>query len=98
MNESYSIIGKWVIDPSNKRAKSQYGDISMEFTNDGHLNYIIFAENKYQKINMIYWIEGNILFTDQPSHPQIEKTKFKIADNSKLILDYDGIPAIFIRN
>jgi hypothetical protein len=45
------LIGVWVVDDSDISAKERYGSVSMTFTDDGSLEYIIHAEGgRQQKI------------------------------------------------
>jgi hypothetical protein len=60
----------------------------MTFTADGKLIYDI-QEETHQIINMVYWIEGDLLYTDQPSKPNVEVTRYVINGNN-LVLDYNG--------
>ncbi len=90
------LIGVWVSDPKDTDNIDEYGCITMEFTKDGKLQYTIEQRDKKQKIFIIYKIEGNILITDQPSHPREEKTKFEVKDNN-LTLYFRGRKSKYIR-
>jgi hypothetical protein len=54
------------------------------------LIYDINAGDKLQRMNLVYKIYGETIISDQPSHPQEQKSKFKIEDNNKLILEFEG--------
>ena len=69
----------------------------MRFTSDGQLLYDINAGNKLQRTNLVYKINGDIIISNQPPHPQEEKTKFRIEDDNKLIMELNGGKAIFLR-
>ncbi len=79
------LIGTWTSDSTK-----ELGDITLEFKPNGELVYSVKENNKKQIINLIYWLEGDYIYTDQPSSPRIEKTLAKLKDN-KLVLDYSGI-------
>jgi len=70
----------------------------MIFTNDGKLSYAIREGDKNQIINMIYSIDGNILVTDQPSHPQVERTEYTFIDENILILKFNGEESRFLKS
>ena len=86
------LIGVWKSD-SNKK----YGDVTMEFNSDRSLTYTVKEGDKKQIINLIYWVEDDYLYTDQPSSPKIEKTKISLDDTGKLVLDYEGMPTSFTK-
>ena len=84
-NPVKSFVGKWnkIISSDDKE------NVLMEFFKDGRLEYSIINEDKIEIIKLIYKIENNYLITDQPSHPQIEKTKFNFTEQGYLELEYD---------
>ena len=89
--------GIWVIDPEDRAAVSIYGNISFEFSNGHNLTCNIYEDGKVQKIFLIYKVQNDVIITDQPSSPQVEKTKFKFLDDGKLMLAFNGVESIFIK-
>jgi hypothetical protein len=90
--------GTWVSDMQDKATRDNIGDVKMIFTSDGKLVYEINTGNTLQKINMIWWTEGDTLFTDQPSHPRQESTKYTFEnDNNTLVLEFEGEKTRFKR-
>jgi hypothetical protein len=69
----------------------------MTFTEDGQLIYDIDTGSKLQRMNMVYKISGDTIISDQPSHPQEQRTKFIIDNSDKLTLEFDGEKTVFIR-
>lgn len=91
-----NILGLWKSDPEDITTQELYGDITMEFTNDGRLIYTIKAEDKSELIFLTYSIVDNQLITDQLSAPRQEITFFELSgDRLELILD--GIRSRFIK-
>jgi hypothetical protein len=72
-------------------------DVSMTFTKDGKLIYEINTGGKVQRINMIFETVDNIIISDQPSHPNKEKTKYKFENDRTLLLDFNGVLTRFIK-
>lgn len=89
MIKKEDLIGEWKSD-----SDKEYGEVSMHFNADDTLVYSVSENGKKQIINLIYWIEGGYLCTDQPSAPKVEKTEAEIKDN-KLILNYDNVVVSF---
>lgn len=81
MIEKKQLIGKW----GNEKVLNEKTE--MEFFENGNLIYTIYENGKKNIINLIFWVEGQYIFTDQPSHPQIEKTQAEIKGDV-LILNY----------
>ena len=92
------LFGIWISDLDDEKTKMNIGSVTMTFMPDGKLVYDINESEKIQRINLIYWTQGEFVFTDQPSHPNVEKTKFSLPSNDTLILEYGGVQSIFRRN
>lgn len=89
------IIGVWKSDLLDESTRINIGNILMEFTENGKLIYKIF-EN-VQIINMVYHLIDDVILSDQPSSPQVQKTKYKFQDNNILLLEFDGEITAFKR-
>lgn len=85
------LIGIWTSDSTK-----ELGDITLEFKSNGELVYSVKENDKKQVINLVYWLEGDYIYTDQPSAPKIEKTEAKIVEG-KLSLNYTGTVVSFSR-
>jgi len=90
------LLGIWISDPEGVPPE-QFQRIQMEFTEDGQLFYTIVGDDEDKVILLTYRIEGNTLITDQPSHPQEEKTKFSFTPDGKLLLVYGNEVSQYIR-
>ena len=44
------------------------GGVTMTFTEDGKLVYVIHQKDSKQIMNLLFSVEGNHLVTNQPSH------------------------------
>jgi hypothetical protein len=91
------LVGIWNSDQSDELTKNSIGKVSMTFTEDGQLIYDIDAGDKLQRMNLVYRVSGDTIISDQPSHPQEQRTKFKI-ENNKMTLVLDGEKTMFIRS
>jgi hypothetical protein len=92
-----NLIGTWNSDESDEATQKALGKVTMTFTEDGKLIYDIFEGSKQQRMSMTYKVQGNTIISDQPSHPQGQRTKYKIENDDKLILDFEGEKTIFKR-
>lgn len=76
----------------------EVGDgVTMTFTEDGKLVYVIHQKDSKQIMNLVFRVEGNLLVTNQPSYQEEETTKFSFDAEGNLILDYDGNKSWFTR-
>ncbi len=71
--------------------------VTMTFTEDGKLVYVIHQKDSKQIMNLVFRVEGNHLVTNQPTHPREERTRFLFDAEGNLILDYDGNRSWFSR-
>ena len=92
-----NLIGIWIADKSDMRTISELGDVLLEFDKDGCLAYVVRLEDRKQIIKLRYRIDGDVIETDQPSAPRIERTAFSLFDDEVLTLSFGGIPYRFIR-
>jgi hypothetical protein len=90
------LVGKWRLVKSESDMDVGEG-VTMTFTNDGKLVYIIHQKRSDQIMNLVFSVRGDHLVTNQPSHPQEETTRFSFDAAGNLILDYDGSRTWFVR-
>lgn len=93
-----NLIGIWNSDETDETTQKTLGKVTMTFTEDGKLIYDIFEGGRQQRMNMVYKVQGDIIISDQPSHPQEQRTSYKIKNGDKLILDFEGEKTIFNRS
>jgi hypothetical protein len=92
------LVGEWYSDLTDEKTKGTIGDVIVTFTNDKKLIYAIVDGHKKQIINMVYFIDGNTLITDQPSNPQKERTEYYFINADTLILKFNNEESRFVRN
>jgi hypothetical protein len=78
------LIGKWFGLVADER-------VGHEFLEDGRLAYAILTPKGTKMMRMTYRVEGDILITDQPSHPREERTRFGWDESGALILEFGGM-------
>ena len=89
-------MGRWKL--FKDEGAMEIGDgVTMTFTEDGKLVYVIHEKDSKQIMNLVFRVDGNHLITNQLSQPQEEKTKFSFDAEGNLILDYDGNKSWFTR-
>jgi hypothetical protein len=91
------LIGVWESDTSDEATKNSLGNVTMTFTNTGELVYDINEGDRIQRMNMIYQVNGDVIISDQPSHPQKQKTTYIFETKDRLILKFDGMTTVFNR-
>jgi len=91
------ILGLWELDPADLNANQIYGNVSLEFKNNGELIYTLFLEDKAQKSLLTYETRGNKIFTDQPSSPNPQETEFRILPDGKLELGFGGVKSNYVK-
>lgn len=91
------LIGVWNSDMNHETTKNNVGNATMTFTKDGNLLYDIYDGDKLQRIIMTYRVSGDTIISDQPSHPNEQRTKYKLENDDKLILEYEGTETMYKR-
>ena len=91
------LIGVWNSDLNDEATKNGIGDVTITFKVDGSLIYDIHEGDKLQRMNMTYRIIGDTIISDQPSHPNVQRTKYKLENEGKLILEFEGTATVFNR-
>jgi hypothetical protein len=84
------LIGKWFGLVAEER-------VGLEFLEDGRLVYAILTPKGTQIMRLTYRVDGDMLVTDQPSHPREERTRFGWDDTGVLILEFGGVKSRFTR-
>lgn len=75
---SQAILGIWSTDPEDSEGMQAFGEVVLYFHPDGRLVY----DHVNQCKAFLTWrIEGNLLITDQPSHPREARETFDILLN-----------------
>lgn len=69
----------------------------MEFLSGGRLRYQFDVGGKSQSLMLIYRVEGDQLFTDNPAAPHTSATRFWFGQGDVLAIDFGGAIAWFIR-
>jgi len=90
------LIGRWRLfraDPSLDFAPN----VRMEFLDGGRLRYAFDAGGNPQSLMLIYRVEGDVLFTDNPAAPHATTTHFWFGPGEVLALDFAGAVAWFLR-
>jgi hypothetical protein len=84
------LIGMWGIDPTDTDAVAAFGQNTLVFQEDGSLVYTILGDTSDQILNLTYFVDGDMLVTNQRSKPREERTPFSFAPDGSLLLNYGG--------
>jgi hypothetical protein len=68
-----------------------------DFRDDGRLYYSVLSNDRWQVMKLKYRVDGGYLVTDQPSHPQEERTQFLMDADGSLVLAFGGQRSSFKR-
>ncbi|NOT61000.1 MAG: hypothetical protein HOP19_12345 [Acidobacteria bacterium] len=92
------LLGEWVIDPTDFNAIEKYGIVSMKFKENGQLIYRNHFIGETKIMLLTYQAQDGLLFTNQPSSLQEEKTAYFFTPEGNLILLYESTPSRFVRS
>ena len=88
------ILGCWHLIRTVENAAEP---AEMDFRDDGRLLYAILSDSRWQIMNLVYQVEGDVLVTDQPSSPRKERTRFAFEKDGTLMLEFGGQRSWFKR-
>lgn len=71
--------------------------VRMEFCTDGQLRYHIDVGGRDQVVELIYRVDGDLLYTDNPSSPHSMIVRIEHGIGDVLMLDFAGARALLIR-
>lgn len=91
------LLGKWRTDPADTKALENFGDVGMKFDDAGKLTYVVHGDGGEEPVFMTYSVDGGVMITDQPSHPNPIETEWAISADDVLTLSLDGVSARFLR-
>lgn len=91
------IIGCWEIDKNDIKSVEIYGNVSIEFKQNGELIYTVHTNEKKEIILMMFEIKGHLLITNQLSAPNKQETEFKLMSEKILELFFNGEKSTYIK-
>jgi hypothetical protein len=91
------LVGRWESDPTDHVGIREMGLASVEFRPDATLHYTIHDGDRDQTSVLTYRVENGWLVTDQPSLPRVERTRFEILPDGRLVLDYGSFRSRYVR-
>lgn len=69
----------------------------MEFTDDEKLIYTIIGEKTDDVLLLTYYIDDDMIVSNQPSRPREERTQFCLTPDGKLVLGLNGKVYRYVR-
>ena len=58
MSNEAQLVGKWSTDPNDTKSIARFGEVSLEFSADGKLEYVVNLTDRRQIIRLQYRVEG----------------------------------------
>lgn len=71
--------------------------VRMEFLRDGRLHYHVDVGGTDQIIALVYRVEADTLYTDNPAAPHATSVHFSHGAGDVLLLDFGEALAVFVR-
>ena len=85
------LLGRWTNDTGEP------GEVVVEFSSDGNLTYSIREAGRVQKLLLTFSVADGVIKTDQPSAPRVEETRYRITEDGRLELNYNGEVTTYVR-
>ena len=92
-----SLIGCWRMIKAEGDVET--GErVEMEFEPSGRLVYgILHGSDRWQLMILTYRVDGDVLISDQPSHPREERSRFFFPEHDVLCLEQPDNKSLFER-
>lgn len=85
------LLGRWTNETGEP------GEVVVEFSRDGNLTYSIREDGRVQKMLLTFSVADGVIRTDQPSQPRVEETRYRIIEDGRLELNYNGEITTYVR-
>ncbi len=92
--EPNALVGCWQLIEAEGQP---YEPAEADFRDDGRLYYSVLSGDRWGIMKLRYRIEGDTLVTDQPSSPRVERSRFVLAPDGSLTIEFGGNKSIFRR-
>ncbi len=92
-----ALLGRWRLVETDGDYDTGRGTTA-EFTSDGRLTYTIHEGDTQQLIFLTWVVVGDVIVTNQPSHPSETRTRFFFPGPDRLVLELAGAQSHFIRD
>lgn len=90
--ERAALIGRWRLALDDLAARRRYGEHALELTAHGDLVQSTVTPGGLTRVLLTWRLEGDVLVTDQPSAPHVERQKVTALPNGQLMLG-EGLEA-----
>lgn len=90
------LLGTWRLMRADPALDFAPG-VRMEFRPDGQLHYHVDVGGKDQVIGLLYRVEGDVLYTDNPAAPHSMSVRIRHGEGDILHLDFAGVHALLVR-
>lgn len=93
-----ALLGRWRLAPDDLAARRRYGEHALELTPHGDLVQSTVTPGGLTRVLMTWRLEGDVLFTDQPSAPKPERVQVSLLPGGELMLGVGSAASRYIRD
>ena len=90
------LLGTWRLMRADPELDFAPG-VRMEFCTEGQLRYHIDVGGSDQVVELVYRVDGDLLFTDSPASPHSMIVRIEHGSGDVLMLDFAGPRALLVR-
>jgi hypothetical protein len=90
------LLGTWRLMRADPELDFAPG-VRMEFCSQGLLHYHIDVGGRDQVVELVYRVEGDLLYTDNPASPHSMTVRIEHGAGDILMLDFAGSRALLVR-
>jgi hypothetical protein len=90
---SNALLGCWHLIPDSQSDEAAEAD----FRDDGTLHYSVLSGTRWRIMKLTYRIDGDVIVSNQPSAPAEQRSRFSVALDGTLTLEFGGVQSRFRR-
>jgi hypothetical protein len=86
-----SLVGGWEVSSDEREILASMGEVGFRFFPNGRMIYYTGGQDgEYDISLLVYRVEGDVIVTDQPSHPDESEQPFRFEARGDLELWFSG--------
>jgi len=92
------LIGRWRLAVDDLAARRRFGEHALELTPHGELVQSTVTPGGLTRVLLTWRLEGDVMVTDQPSAPKVERLKVSLLPGGQLMLGEGQLASRYMRD
>src|SRR5687767_12067007 len=93
-----ALIGRWRLAVDDLAARRRFGEHALELTAHGDLVQSTVTPGGLTRVLLTWRLEGDVLVTDQPSAPKVERLRLSLLPGGQLMVGEGNLASRYMRD